>query len=118
MGQIGVLRSMGNGMLGFWCPGCAEVHVVNVDFDKRPAWEFNGDCDAPTFRPSILVRGVRRITDEEHARIMAGEKLNIPERVCHSFVEDGQIRYLSDCTHEYAGRTVQLTPPRKGEGHG
>lgn len=31
-----------------------------------------------------------------------------PKSVCHSFVRDGQIQYLGDCTHEYAGKTVDL----------
>jgi hypothetical protein len=34
--------------------------------------------------------------------------------LCHSFVENGRIRYLSDCTHAYAGQTVEL----KEIGHG
>ena len=27
---------------------------------------------------------------------------------CHSFVTDGKIRFLNDCTHEMAGETVDL----------
>lgn len=27
---------------------------------------------------------------------------------CHSFVRDGQIEFLSDCTHALAGKTVSL----------
>jgi hypothetical protein len=27
--------------------------------------------------------------------------------VCHVFVKAGEIQYLSDCTHELAGKTVQ-----------
>jgi len=85
--------------------------MINVDPSDRPAWGFNGNHDAPTFSPSILVRGKRRITDDEHDRIMAGEKINLPDYVCHSFVTDGQIRFLGDCTHELAGQTVVLAPP-------
>ncbi|MGC4033677.1 MAG: hypothetical protein QM754_18485 [Tepidisphaeraceae bacterium] len=29
---------------------------------------------------------------------------------CHSFVRDGQIEFLGDCTHELAGKTVPLEP--------
>ena len=31
-----------------------------------------------------------------------------PDRVCHSFVTDGNIQFLSDCTHSLAGQTVPL----------
>lgn len=27
---------------------------------------------------------------------------------CHSFVENGMIRYLDDCTHSLVGQTVEL----------
>jgi len=29
-------------------------------------------------------------------------------KVCHSFVTDGNIQYLGDCTHELAGQTIEL----------
>jgi hypothetical protein len=29
--------------------------------------------------------------------------------ICHSFIKNGKIQYLSDCTHELKGKTVQLT---------
>lgn len=28
--------------------------------------------------------------------------------VCHSFIRDGRIEFLSDCTHALAGQTVDL----------
>jgi len=55
-------------------------------------WEFNGDVDKPTFSPSILVR--------HHEWTV--------EKVCHSFVRDGKIEFLNDCTHELAGKTVPM----------
>jgi|CXWL01.1.fsa_nt_gi hypothetical protein len=115
MGARGLLRTMGDGLVGFWCPGCAEIHMVNTDQSDPPAWGFNENYDAPTFTPSILVRGVRRITDDEADRIMAGEKLDIPKRVCHSFVTDGRIQFLNDCTHAMAGQTVALERAPGGE---
>jgi len=30
------------------------------------------------------------------------------ERICHSFITDGKIQFLSDCTHHLAGQTVDL----------
>ena len=29
---------------------------------------------------------------------------------CHSFVTNGEIRFIGDCTHELAGKTVNLKP--------
>jgi len=31
-----------------------------------------------------------------------------PEHICHSFVTAGQIRFLSDCTHDLADQTVPM----------
>lgn len=64
----------------FWCPACDTLHLVE-------GWEYNGNAEKPTFRPSVLARG---------------------EFICHSFVTDGQIAFLSDCTHHLAGQTVPL----------
>lgn len=78
--------------------------------NETRGWGFNGDFEKPTFSPSVKVTGKRRITDEEYDRIRAGEKIDIPDMCCHSFVRDGQIEFLSDCTHEFAGKTVPLQP--------
>ena len=108
----GVLRIGEGDHLLFWCPGCKEMHQIRARADGQhhpgEAWGFNLDYDKPTFTPSVLVRGKRRITDDEYDRIRAGERLSIPDQVCHSFVTDGQIQFLGDCTHELAGQTVAL----------
>jgi hypothetical protein len=39
---------------------------------------------------------------------MAGEKLEPKAIRCHTWITDGQVIFLSDCSHEYAGRTVDL----------
>jgi hypothetical protein len=90
----------------FFCPGCNQYHGVTVV--PPVVWNFNGDIEKPTFSPSILVRGKREITEEERQRILAHEKLDIPDMCCHSFVTDGRIRFLGDCTHALAGQTVDL----------
>lgn len=88
-------------MIGITCLACGEGHALT-------GWHFNGDVDRPTFSPSLLVTGKRPITNDEAARIINGESLDIPDRVCHSFIVDGNIQYLSDCTHELAGCTIEL----------
>lgn len=69
----------------FMCPGCNCVHTFN------DTWGFNGDLDKPTVTPSILVTG-------------RGE----PNYRCHSFITDGKIQFLNDCSHELAGQTVEI----------
>lgn len=67
----------------FDCPGCECSHVINS------TWDFNGDVDKPTISPSIRV-------------------FNKEGTLCHSFVKDGYIQFLSDCKHELADKTVEL----------
>ena len=78
--------------LMFFCPGCRMSHQVNVDRDGVPKWTWNQSMDSPTFSPSILITWT--YGDE-------GKR-------CHSFVHNGQIEFLSDCTHELRDRTVTL----------
>jgi hypothetical protein len=89
------LRSVWRGEHGvgiaFWCPGCDESHVVGTR-GRQPIWQWNESVDAPTFSPSI------RVTSRRNGK----------DTCCHSFVEDGNIRFLGDCTHALAGQTVPL----------
>lgn len=101
----------------FWCPGCDDVHGINVGEGGPPRWGWNGNVDKPTFTPSILVRGVS-ITEQGEADYDAWMAAGCPPRngkafdhrntVCHSFVTDGRIQFLGDCTHTLAGQTVDL----------
>lgn len=68
----------------FHCPACDRAHAFNS------TWEFNNNLTKPTVSPSLLVTG------GEHPAC------------CHSFVTDGQIRFLEDCTHTLKGQTVEL----------
>lgn len=74
----------------------------------RPMWSWNGDTERPTLKPSILSKGQRELTAEEVARLHAGEELNLPPAVCHTWVTDGVAQYLADCTHEFAGQSLPL----------
>jgi hypothetical protein len=79
-------------MLLFECPGCEQSHAVPVTGPK--AWGWNQRLDLPTLTPSVLCRWT---WGEQHE-----------QRVCHSFVRDGRIEFLGDCTHKLAGQTVDL----------
>lgn len=100
-----VLRSGEGNRLFFWCPGCDEAHGI---VHGGGGWTWDGNVERPTFSPSVLVTGVRRITDEEYERLRAGEKIEPEPERCHSFVRDGHIQFLGDCTHKLAGQTVPL----------
>lgn len=102
------LRSVEGGGIMFRCPGCNTAHMVRVGDGSGPRWGYNENPEAATFTPSILVRGTVPITDDEHARLMAGETIEPRPLVCHSFVTDGRIRFLDDCNHALAGQTVDL----------
>ncbi len=104
----GILRVAEGGLLLFWCPGCDGAHGLNIGQGPGPRWGFNGDHARPTFTPSVLVRGTQPITDAERDAILRGEKIEPRPLVCHSFVTDGQIQFLGDCTHALAGQTVPL----------
>lgn len=88
----------------FMCEGCEIAHYV----DNR--WSFNGDMEKPTFTPSILRRSKAIPTDEECERILSGETVELADLVCHSYITDGKIQYLNDCTHKLSGQTVNLKP--------
>lgn len=74
---------------GIMCPACKIIH----DFDD--SWKFNGDYYKPTFRPSMLWK--------PH-----DDKSKLTGEVCHSWVTNGKIQFLGDCTHELKGQTVDL----------
>lgn len=83
----------------FHCPGCKMLHGPTVDGD---GWTWNQSLERPTFEPSILVSGKRPAPGQDPA---SGPW---PDFRCHSFVRDGRIQFLGDCTHELAGQTVDL----------
>lgn len=103
MGQVTRLNSAPSGnTLTFWCPACEAVHSIRVS--GQGAWGWNGDRDKPTFTPSVLV------TWPAHPDAAEEFKEWRTERRCHSFVKDGRIQFLTDCTHAMAGQTVDLPP--------
>jgi len=120
------LRSVEGGGLAFWCPGCNGAHQVHVGDGPGPRWGYNGAPEKPTFTPSVLVRTIRPdLTDAEWAEYdQVAEGPGGTERVlsdprfqwvCHSFVTDGRIQFLGDCSHHLAGQTVDL-PAWPGQG--
>jgi len=114
------LRISDDGLTQFFCPGCLHRHAIQVGEGEHPHWAWNGDMDKPTFTPSILVTG-RKFTPKGRADYEAWYAAGCPknedgslhefegaESRCHSFITNGQIQFLSDCTHGLAGQTVPL----------
>jgi hypothetical protein len=88
------------------CPGCYEESKRRQPGNER-GWildavhcfstevhQFNGDTEKPTLSPSLLMT---YSYGEEKTRFC-----------CHSFVKDGFIQFLGDCTHPLANQTVEL----------
>lgn len=73
----------------FWCYGCDCYHGFH------DSWTFTNDHpEFPTVIPSMLTKWHDYLADKDY--------------VCHLFIEDGKIRYLDDCSHEYKGKLVSL----------
>ena len=77
----------------FACPGCVESHHA-IPVDGSRGWQWNGDTERPTLTPSVLTTSTRGEAREKH--------------ICHLFVTNGFIQFLSDCTHALAGQTVEM----------
>lgn len=78
-----------------WCPGCEEIHGVEVDPANSPVWTWNGDFTKPTYSPSVL----HFTTDPDGSN---------RRTLCHYFIKDGNIEFCGDCPHALAGTIVPL----------
>ena len=58
-----------------------------------PNWSWNGNTERPTLRPSVLTR------------VDFGAKDSI---ICHSWVTDGLVHFLPDCTHSLKEQILPL----------
>lgn len=81
----------------FDCPGCEMAHSLTTTKPNScgAQWTFNYDLDKPTFSPSLKVTHFK-----EDGVTVAG--------ICHSFIRNGCIEFLSDCSHRLAGQTIIL----------
>lgn len=97
----------------FFCPACKCCHYFNS------TWTWNSDWEKPTVSPSILVKSVDNPPEDpatgDFAKDADGKYLlengrlkGAKDRVCHSYIKDGKIEFLSDCTHDLAGKTINL----------
>lgn len=105
-----------NGYADFFCPGCNQMHTVAVDSKIQGAnWQFNGNTESPTLSPSVLVKTGHyckgTLQPPKCANCNSQDSADPwpwPCAICHSFVTDGKIKFLNDCTHALAGQVVEL----------
>lgn len=102
------LKACSDGGFTYLCP-CGDLHHVTG------LWSFNGNMDRPTFSPSVLVRAGHYCPGAQPDDCWCTYNAKHPEDqapftcyLCHSFVTDGQVQFLSDCSHKLAGQTVPL----------
>lgn len=101
MARLSRVLSGEDGYASFWCPGCDSLHTVRID-GSQYAWGYNDDPDKPTFTPSVKVTWPANPNATEEFKEWR------TERICHSFVTDGRIHFLTDSSHSLAGTTVDL----------
>jgi hypothetical protein len=82
------LRMVSLGVLAHWCPACDRRHLLLMGHRDARLLDWDHNTRRPTFTPDIR--------QEE------------PSLVCHYFIADGRVQFLSDSTHALAGRTVDL----------
>ena len=99
--------------IAFHCPGCEEGHRIPVT-GNHPVWSWNGSLEAPTLKPSILIRSGHFVPGAKEdcwcTYNAAHPDAPAPFQcsVCHSFVTDGRIQFLQDSTHKLSGQTVDV----------
>lgn len=83
------------------CPGCGASHVVPTTGPNSwgKEWGFNDDLEHPTLTPSVLVH--------PHGILLEDGSVG-QSPLCHSFVRNGRIEFLGDCTHALAGHTFDM----------
>jgi hypothetical protein len=102
--------SVEDGWAMFRCPGCKGHHTISIN---RPgSWAWNGSVSAPTVSPSILSKSGHFDRPGNCWCTFNAARPDSPAsfecHLCHSYVTDGKIQFLGDCSHALAGQTVEL----------
>lgn len=71
-----------------YCPGCNCLHMINTAEKNSwgAIWSFDMNFEKPTFHPSV----------------------NLGPARCHYNITNGLIIFHPDCTHSFAGQTIEL----------
>ena len=76
-----------------YCLACKTTHNINCNPELNGPWVFSGTTTKPTFKPACKLQ----YKDESGALF-----------VCHFRIDQGEIEYLKDCTHKFAGVIMDL----------
>jgi hypothetical protein len=77
-------------------PSAIKIRILpvkNQTITQLPQWDWNQDTERPTLSPSV-----RTVWEGGDGRTI----------VCHSFIKNGMIEFLSDSTHDSAGTSLKL----------
>ncbi len=107
---------LAKGVVKIHCIGCNEDHYINTKpyAPNIHVWGFNGNFDKPTFTPSLLnksglyVDGCKLADESTEDGRKWNEFIKKNSAICHSYITDGKIQYLGDCTHSLKGQTIEL----------
>lgn len=92
----------------FKCHAGHEHVIPTANMSKGGhQWEFNGDLNKPTFKPSIKETAGTYVPGYKPHH----DNLDFIKRhsyICHFVITNGMIEYCSDCTHEYARQKLEL----------
>ena len=113
------------GRISFDCPGCKDKHIIPVNGNQSNGhgWSWNGSVELPTLTPSINAKSGHHADSNYECYCNMSQRIpdadDHPEwcYICHSFVTDGKIQFLTDCTHPLAGQTVDLPPVKDPQPH-
>lgn len=83
------------------------THQIAVGSGKPPRWDWDGAVENPTFSPSIKVEYDHWVPPSTLENPHPPNQVKVKD-VCHSYIRNGQIQYLGDCTHHLKGVTIDL----------
>lgn len=98
----------------YWCQGCKQSHSVRIE--GQHAWTFDGNFESPTFSPSVLTTSGHYISGHKPGdRCWCTYNAENPDNPapftcqrCHTFIKNGNVQFLNDCSHELAGQILPL----------
>lgn len=97
----------------FYCPGCKQTHLYYTK-RKGPTWTFNGDMQAPTFQPSLLLLREEWTPPVTPENLDEWQKKQWPQvkvaKTCHLNITGGMIQFHGDCWHELKHKTIPMVP--------
>lgn len=106
------LRLAEDQTLIYWCDGCDCHHSIRWGVGDGPRWTWNSEVNKPTFSPSVLYKREMWVPPVTPSNLEEWKKNPWPQEkqmfICHTFITDGMVQYLDDCSHHLKGQTVPI----------